>query len=89
MPIPRTKDVVKFDDDGIAILREILDQVRRLAVNVNGDVMKGPLGFKNYTNANRPAATSVLAGATIWNTDDGQLNISDATDWTLPDGTTT
>lgn len=29
------------------------------------------------------------AGVVIFNTDDGQLNVSDGTNWTLPDGTTT
>ena len=28
-------------------------------------------------------------GRVIFNTDDGQLNIDDGTNWTLPDGTTT
>lgn len=41
----------------------------------------------NYTNSSRPAAG--VAGRTIFNTDDGQLNIDDGTNWTLPDGTTT
>ena len=40
-----------------------------------------------YTNAQRPAAGT--AGRVIFNSDDGQLNIDDGTNWTLPDGTTT
>lgn len=41
----------------------------------------------SYTNATRP--TVGVAGRIIFNTDDGQLNIDDGTNWTLPDGTTT
>lgn len=40
-----------------------------------------------YTDAQRPAAGT--AGRVIFNSDDGQLNIDDGTNWTLPDGTTT
>jgi len=40
-----------------------------------------------YTNAARPAAGT--AGRVIFNTDDGQINVDDGTNWTLPDGTTT
>lgn len=39
------------------------------------------------TDANRGSAG--VAGRIIFNTDDGQLNIDDGTNWTLPDGTTT
>ena len=45
------------------------------------------LQLGTYTNAQRPAAGT--AGRIIFNTDDGQLNIDDGTNWTLPDGTTT
>ena len=48
---------------------------------------KQPLRLPTYTNAGRPAAGN--AGTVIFNTDDGQLNIDDGTNWTLPDGTTT
>jgi hypothetical protein len=40
-----------------------------------------------YTNATRPAPGT--AGRLIFNSDDGQINIDDGTNWTLPDGTTT
>jgi hypothetical protein len=40
-----------------------------------------------FTDANRGAAGT--AGRIIFNSDDGQLNIDDGTNWTLPDGTTT
>ena len=45
------------------------------------------LNAKVYTDANRPAAGAT--GKIIFNSDDGQLNIDDGTNWTLPDGTTT
>ena len=40
-----------------------------------------------YTDTNRPDPGEV--GKVIFNTTDGQLNIDDGTNWTLPDGTTT
>lgn len=40
-----------------------------------------------YTDTTRPAASAGVQ--VIFNTDDGQLNISDGTNWTLPNGTTT
>ena len=42
---------------------------------------------KSYTDATRGSAGT--AGRIIFNTDDGQINIDDGTNWTLPDGTTT
>jgi len=45
------------------------------------------LRLGTYTDAQRPSAGT--AGLIIFNTDDGQLNIDDGTNWTLPDGTTT
>jgi hypothetical protein len=40
-----------------------------------------------YDDAGRPAAGYM--GRMIFNSDDGQLNIDNGTNWTLPDGTTT
>lgn len=39
------------------------------------------------TDATRGGADE--PGRVIYNEDDGQLNIADGTNWTLPDGTTT
>lgn len=39
------------------------------------------------SDSNRGAAG--IAGRVIFNSDDGQLNVDDGTNWTLPDGTTT
>lgn len=47
----------------------------------------GAAQLPTFTDATRPAAGT--AGRVIFNTDDGQLNIDDGTNWTLPDGTTT
>lgn len=51
-------------------------------VDHNGDLV-----VQSYNDAGRPAAGT--AGRIIFNTDDGQLNVDDGTNWTLPDGTTT
>lgn len=47
----------------------------------------GIVTLPRNTNANRGAAGE--AGRIIFNTDDGQLNVDDGTNWTLPDGTVT
>jgi len=39
------------------------------------------------TDSNRGSAGQ--EGREIFNSDDGQINIDDGTNWTLPDGTTT
>ena len=52
--------------------------------NVSVDVS---LVLPSYTDTTRPSPGT--AGKVIFNTDDGQLNIDDGTNWTLPDGTTT
>lgn len=31
--IPKTKDVIKFDDQNLAILKDILDKIHRLAIS--------------------------------------------------------
>ncbi len=51
-------------------------------VNVSGDVI-----FKTYTDATRPAAGT--AGRVIFNSDDGNLNIDDGTNWINPHGVDT
>lgn len=45
------------------------------------------LNLSSKTDANRGAAGA--AGRVIFNSDDGNLNIDDGTNWILPDGTTT
>lgn len=49
--------------------------------------MNLPAVFPSLTNATRGAAGT--AGKVIFNTDDGNLNIDDGTNWILPDGTVT
>lgn len=47
----------------------------------------GLIGFGVLTDSTRPAAGT--AGRVFFNSDDGNLNIDDGTNWILPDGTTT
>lgn len=47
----------------------------------------GIVTLPRNTDANRGAAGE--AGRVIFNTDDGQMNIDDGTNWTLPDGSVT
>lgn len=67
-------------------------RIVRLAIQ---DIMErsvrqgGLFALPNFSDSDRPGAGSVDPGTAIWNTDDAQLNISDGTNWTLPDGTTT
>ena len=42
------------------------------------------LPFKSYTDATRPAATSVPAGTVIYNSTDSGLNVSDGAEWRSP-----
>ncbi len=51
------------------------------------DVSGDPLIFlKTYTDASRPTASAAGAGAVIFNSDDGGLNVSDGTNWRAPSG---
>lgn len=52
-------------------------------VTIDGSTIRIPSG----TDASRGSAGN--AGRMFFNTDDGQINISDGTNWTLPDGTST
>lgn len=67
-----------------ANLLEVRDSGGTLLAHVdeNGDFVA-----QSYTDASRPAAGK--QGRMIFNSDDGQLNVDDGTNWTLPDGTTT
>ena len=49
----------------------------------------GLLSPPSFTDGTRPTPSSVGAGYTIWNTDDGTTNVSDGTNWLDPDGNTT
>lgn len=40
----------------------------------------------SYTDATRPGASSVDAGTVIYNSDDNGLNVSDGTNWRMPNG---
>lgn len=67
-----------------AFRRAVSNVLSRIAQEI-GNVNEMP----SFSDADRPGAGDVTAGTVIWNTDDSQLNISDGTNWTLPDGTTT
>lgn len=55
---------------------------------IMGDMVVGQtLTIGVYTNGTRPLAGT--AGRIIFNQTDGQLNIDDGSNWTLPDGSTT
>lgn len=60
------------------------DGVLRSGIHQTGNMVLG-----SYTNANRPAATTVEAGTMIWNTDDAAVNLSDGTVWRDAVGTAT
>ena len=65
-------------------------EVGASSVNVLDDISMSSqttLKLGVYTDAQRPAAGT--AGRIIFNSDDGNLNIDDGTNWILPDGTTT
>jgi len=51
------------------------------------DYIGNAVRFNAYTDATRGSAGT--AGRVIFNSDDGNLNIDDGTNWILPDGTTT
>jgi hypothetical protein len=44
------------------------------------------LPLPRYTDATRPSAAEVGAGAAIYNSDDYGINVSDGTDWRAPSG---
>lgn len=57
-------------------------------IQLKGDVaIEASLNLRVLTDATRGAAGNT--GRIIFNSDDGQLNIDDGTNWTLPDGTPT
>lgn len=55
--------------------------------NLLDKLVMHPTYLEVYNDAARPSAGR--RGRIIFNPDDGQLNIDDGTNWTLPDGTTT
>jgi len=51
------------------------------------NAMTAPFNLSNFDNSTRPSTAEI--GGTIFNTDDGQMNIWNGTNWTLSDGTIT
>ena len=70
-------------DDLLALIDELADRVALLETGIETQGMIA----RSYTDATRPSAGN--AGLIIFNTSDGQLNVDDGTNWTLPDGTAT
>ncbi len=79
----------RFPNFNIALDGFDLNQQTQLKTLIRQLILlrESDLNTKVYTDANRPDAGS--DGKIIFNSDDGQLNIDDGTNWTLPDGTTT
>jgi hypothetical protein len=62
---------------------EKLDHAAKSVKTMHLDTLDG-VDFVPYTDATRPAANSVPAGRTIYNSDDHGLNVSDGTNWRSP-----
>ena len=62
-------------------------QFQEILNNLTHDNFKNPITFPVYTDSTRPDPG--IQGRVIFNSDDGNLNIDNGTDWILPDGTTT
>ncbi len=72
-------------------IQEVTDRYIRenfitLLNNVN-DIPRA-VNTVSYSDSTRPI-TKLSKGDIIYNTDDGQLNVWDGAQWTLPDGTAT
>ena len=84
---------VRFRDADIAIGSNDdgrLDLSADTSIDMNDGTSfdsNGDLVVQSYNDAGRPTAGT--AGRIIFNTDDGQLNIDDGAQWTLPDGSAT
>jgi len=63
------------------------NNIKQVGLSTGGIAFLTDTVLYSRTDSNRGAAGT--AGRIIFNTDDGQLNIDDGTNWTLPDGTTT
>lgn len=73
-------------DNGFVLLYYDGTNAQVLDTGVHLDA-SGFLHVPSFTDGTRGAAGT--AARVIFNTTDGQLNIDDGTNWTLPDGTTT
>ena len=51
------------------------------------NAMTSPVNLSNFDDSTRPSTAEI--GGTIFNTDDGQMNIWNGSNWTFPDGTIT
>lgn len=76
-----------FGSGGLAPPLGLSPQLQHWYAQLVAEIRRAQLGVPVYTDATRPDPGNV--GHVIFNTDDGQLNVDDGTNWTLPDGTTT
>ncbi len=78
---------------GVSMVLDV-DAGELIALAVDGtvgltikDITGDPLPIvKTYTDASRPSASTAGAGAFIFNSDDGGLNVSDGSNWRAPSG---
>lgn len=92
-----SKDTFSGSEDGILQIGVAKGGAVDVAIEIESFVGIIEMDFKlkpvrqfvvqSRTDTNRGAAGTT--GKIIFNTDDGQLNIDDGTNWTLPDGTVT
>ena len=75
---------------GLAEMQRRMDNISREVRDweFDGEVKHGG-DFFPPAKADATRGQPTKAGRVIYNTDDGQLNVDDGTNWTLPDGTTT
>lgn len=76
-----------FTPDQFSFIQGELARISAALQGVDDYIQSGEITLAVYTNSTRPAAGT--EGRIIFNSDDGNLNIDDGTDWILPDGTTT
>lgn len=78
-----------------SFLREFVRNIEEIRLIASEVTESHATSLDAYENGEMPVLTDATrgspgtAGRVIFNTDDGQLNIDDGTNWTLPDGTTT
>ena len=64
------------------------ERMRRVELRVTKlEEQAGWVRLSPFSDETRPSPAGPYR--VIWNIDDGQMNISDGSDWTLPDGSVT
>jgi hypothetical protein len=76
-------------NDSVRVVPRLLETVT-WDIDVNAsDATVDSIGNAKFTDAGRSVIAQPVEGMSIYNTDDGNLNIYDGQDWILPDGTVT